>query len=85
VAPEGLHPPAPGGTDGTFRVAVPPQPGAVGYEIQRTGETADVLTVAVADLPVTLDGSGAGNLCVVVRAVGPGGRVSRDGGPFCSP
>ena len=71
--------------DGTFRVAVPPVPGAGAYEIQRTGDATDVATVVGADLPLTLDGKGAARLCVVVRAVGPGGRVSRDGGPYCSP
>jgi serine/threonine protein kinase len=77
------------GADGTFRIDIPPVAGAGGYEVQRAGgdpaSASAVVTVGASDLPLTLDGEGAAHLCVVVRAVGSGGRVSRDGGPFCSP
>lgn len=49
------------------------------------GDATDVVSVLAADLPLTLDGKGATTLCVIVRATGLGGRVSRDAGPFCSP
>ena len=68
---------------GGFAVAVPVVSGATAYEIERT-IGGDVVTVQAGQLPVTVDGKGASTLCVVVRALGADGRVSRDGGPFCS-
>ncbi|MEO5902074.1 MAG: protein kinase [Ilumatobacteraceae bacterium] len=70
--------------DGSFRIAVPNEQDAAAFEVQRAGDATDVVSVLAADLPLTLDGKGATTLCVIVRAVGSGGRLSRDGATVCS-
>jgi len=72
----------PGGS-GTFTVAIPAVTGAVGYEIE-PANGGDVVSVESAALPATIDGDGATTMCVVVRAVGNDGRLSRDSSTFCS-
>jgi hypothetical protein len=70
--------------DGEFRVELDAVEGATSYEIQPVGATLEPITVAAADLPATLSAAEASTLCVVVRAVGEGGRISRDSAPACS-
>jgi tRNA A-37 threonylcarbamoyl transferase component Bud32 len=69
--------------DGSFRVDVAPVEGAIGYEIEPVGG-APTVSVDADALPATLEAPGAAALCVVVRAVGDGGRISRDAPPACS-
>jgi len=69
--------------NGTFTVAIPAVTGAVGYEIE-PANGGDVVSVESAALPATIDGNGATTMCVVVRAVGNDGRLSRDSTAFCS-
>ena len=68
---------------GSFTVSIPPVAGAEGYEIEPTNGAA-IVAVDADELPVVVDGDGATTMCVVVRALGREGRVSRDAGPFCS-
>jgi serine/threonine protein kinase len=69
-------------TGGSFAVAIPAVAGATGYQIERT-TGGDVIAATPEQLPILVDGRGATTLCVVVRAVGNDGRISRDAGPFC--
>ena len=69
--------------NGTFTVAIPAVSGAVGYEIE-PANGGDVVSVESAGLPATIVGNGATTMCVVVRAVGNDGRLSRDSRAFCS-
>jgi hypothetical protein len=81
--------PAPSGVSvvadgtGSFTVAIPPVAGAQGYEVEPTNGTA-VVAVAPGEDTAVVEGQGATTMCVVVRALGNEGRVSRDAGPFCS-
>jgi hypothetical protein len=70
--------------DGTFSVEVQPVDGATAYEIEPLNAAVEPVTVAADALPGSLPATGGGNLCVVVRAVGEGGRISRDSAPACS-
>ena len=69
---------------GVFTVDVAPVDGATGYEIQPVGSGVDTVSVGADGLPATVDAPGATSLCVVVRALGEGGRISRDSEPACS-
>ena len=70
-------------TSGGYEVAIPPVTGASSFIVTPVGGTAESLTVAAADLPLVLSGESATG-CVTVQAVGSGGRVSRQAGPFCA-
>lgn len=68
---------------GSFTVTLQPVDGARAYEIEPVGGGV-TQTVQPDALAATVAGNGASTMCVVVRALGDEGRVSRDGGPFCS-
>ena len=68
---------------GGYSVAIPAVAGASSFIVTPVGGTAEPVTVAAADLPLVLSGEAATG-CVVVQAVGTGGRVSRQAGPFCA-
>jgi tRNA A-37 threonylcarbamoyl transferase component Bud32 len=70
--------------DGTFTVAIGAVEGATAYEIQPVGTPTDALTVEADALPATVQ-TDAPSLCVIVRALGDGGRASRTSDPVCSP
>jgi hypothetical protein len=67
-----------------FRVDAEAVDGATGYEITPVNADVEPVTVAADDLPATVLAPDATNLCVVVRAVGDGGRISRDSDPACA-
>ena len=68
---------------GGYSVAIPAVAGAASFIVTPVGGAAEPMTVAAADLPVVLSGDAATG-CVTVQAVGSGGRVSRQAGPFCA-
>ena len=68
---------------GGYEVAIPSVTGASSFIVTPVGGTAKPLTVAATDLPLLLAGESATG-CVTVQAVGSGGRVSRQAGPFCA-
>ena len=70
--------------DGTFSVEVQPVEGATAYEIEPLNPAIDQITVAADALPGSVPAAEVANLCVVVRAIGDGGRISRDSAPACA-
>ena len=68
---------------GGYSVAIPTVVGASSFIVAPVGGAAEPMTVTAADLPVLLSGDAATG-CVTVQAVGSGGRVSRQVGPFCA-
>jgi hypothetical protein len=83
-----LSPPASVGVTpaagGTFTVEVQPVEGATAYEIEPLNAAIEQVTVAADALPGSIAAADVANLCVVVRAVGEGGRISRDSAPACA-
>lgn len=67
-----------------FIVDIAPVSGAISYLVTPVGGSIEAVTVAAGSLPARIPATGADHLCVVVQAIAEGGRVSRDGGPFCS-
>lgn len=70
--------------DGRFEVEIQPVDGATGYEVTAVNAGVEPVIAAADELPVTLIAPDADPLCVVVRAVGEGGRISRDSAPACA-
>jgi tRNA A-37 threonylcarbamoyl transferase component Bud32 len=72
------------GAGGTFSVDLQPVEGATAYEIEPVNAAIEQITVAADALPGSVPAAGVANLCVVVRAIGEGGRISRDSAPACA-
>lgn len=69
---------------GRFEVDIPPVDGATGYEVTAVNADVEPVIAAADELPATILAPDADQLCVVVRAVGAGGRISRDSEPACA-